>query len=247
MTATGGVDGWGAAAGAGIGGGHTRPGGLITITGGTVFAMRGTQEWGASSAQDIGAGGGTHEIGTNIFTGGSIKTSANTIWGSPVDADGNAVYLLIVSNAINGTNSVDISFTNMQTGATYSYNGTGHNDDDRHLYFYLPAGDYPVASEEILGHFVSADGTAGSMTRNPSDCADEQRTIASLHCNGDANVLILKHPLGSLMDGFCIEGADRIEEKAWNWSVLPHTTDINGVITIYTNAPSLMLRLRYRD
>lgn len=196
MTATGGVDGWGAAAGAGIGGGHTRPGGLITITGGTVFAMRGTQEWGASSAQDIGAGGGTHEIGTNIFTGGSIKTSANTIWGSPVDADGNAVYLLIVSNAINGTNSVDISFTNMQTGATYSYNGTGHNDDDRHLYFYLPAGDYPVASEEILGHFVSADGTAGSMTRNPSDWADEQRTIASLHCNGDANVLILKHPLG---------------------------------------------------
>ena len=247
VTAAGGVDIWAEAAGAGIGGGHTKPGGLITITGGTVFAMRGTQFWGSSSARDIGTGGATPEIGTNIFTGGSIKTSANSILGAPIDADSNAVFLLIVSNAVDGTNSIDISFTNMQTGAIYSYMGAGHGDGDRNLYFYLPVGDYPADSEVMLGYFVNVDGTSGSMTHNPSDWTDEQRTIAAFSVNGGANVLTLIHPLGSFVENFRIEGADKVEENGWNWSAIPHNADVNGVITIYTNAPSLMLRLHYKD
>ena len=247
VTATGGIDVWPEGAGAGIGGGYTQPGGLITITGGTVYAMRGTHSWGSSSAEDIGTGGATTEIGTNIFTGGSIKTSVNSIWGAPVDADSNAVYLLTVSNAVDGTNSVDISLTNMQTGAVYSYIGAGHGDGDRNLYFYLPAGDYPAYSEELLGYFVNADGTSGGMTHNPSDWANEQRTIAAVSVNGGANVLTLMHPLGSFVDNFRIEGADKVEENGWNWSAIPHATDDHGVITIDTHAPSLMLRIQYKD
>ena len=240
VTATGGTGDWPYLSGAGIGGGTYAPGGLISISGGTIFATRG-----ASTAQDIGAGAETPEIGTNTFIGGSIKTSADAVMGAPVDAAGHTAYLLVVSNAVDGTNSICISLTNMQTDAVYSYAGAGHGDGDLNLYFYLPAGDYPTDSAETLGYFVNTNGATGSMTHNPSDWTDEQRTISALNVNGEAKVLTLLHPLGTYADGFRIEGADKVEENGWNWSTIPHTTDINGVITIYTNPPTLMLRLHY--
>ena len=49
------------------------------------------------------------------------------------------------------------------------------------------------------------------------------------------------------MEDFRIEGADRVEGNGWNWRAISHTSDGNGIITIYTNAPSLMLRLHYQD
>jgi Beta helix repeat len=241
VTATGGelegVPGYG---GAGIGGGTYAPGGLITISGGTVFATRG-----GTNAKDIGSGASTTSIGTNGFFSGSIKTSADAVWGAPVGVESHAAYLLIVSNAVDGTNSVSISLTNMQTDIPYSYTGSGHGSGDYNLYFYLPAGDYPADSTETLGFFVNADGPSGSMSDNPSDWTDEQRGISALLHFGDANMLVLTHPLGTLSDHFSIEGADKVEENGWNWSIIPHTTDDNGVITIYTNVPALMLRLHY--
>lgn len=240
VTAIGGTGDWPYLCGAGIGGGTYAPGGFITISGGTVFATRGE-----SGAQDIGAGSDTPESGTNCFMGGSIKTSADAVLDAPVDAEGHAAYLLVVSNAVDGTNNISISLTNMQTGAIYSYIGSGHDDGDRNLYFYLPAGDYLADSADTLGFFVNADGTSGSMSHNPSYWTDEQRTIAALSVNGAANVLTLLHPLGTHADNFHIEGAVKVEDTGWNWSIIPHTTDENGVITIYTNVPALMLRLHY--
>ena len=242
VTATGGTGDWPYLCGAGIGGGTYAAGGLTTISGGTVFATRGH-----TNAQDIGAGSSTTNFGTNGFSGGSIKTSADAILGAPADAAGHPVYLLVVSNVVDGTNSVSITLTNIQTGAVYSYAGAGHGDGDSNLYFYLPAGDYPSDSEGLLGYFVNADGTSGSMTHNPSDWEDEQRTITTVSVNGGANVLTLIHPLGSYVDNFRVEGAYKVEESGWNWSPIPHTTDVNGAITIYTNAPCLMLRLHYKD
>ena len=240
VTATGGTGDWPYLSGAGIGGGTYAPGGLISISGGTIFAARG-----ASTSQDIGAGAETPEIGTNTFMGGSIKTSADAVLGAPMDAAGHAVYLLVVSNAVDSTNNVSITLTNMLTGTVYSYAGVGHGDGDLNLYFYLPAGDYLADSADTLGFFVNADGTSGSMTHNPSDWTDEQRTIAALRVNGEAKVLTLNHPLGTHAENFHIEGADKVEENKWNWSTIPHATDMNGVITIYTNVPALMLRLQY--
>lgn len=240
VKATGGTGDWPYLSGAGIGGGTYAPGGLIAISGGTIFAARGE-----STAQDVGTGANTSVIGTNIFTGGSIKNSANAVLDAPMDAEGNATYLLVVSNAVDGTNNISISMTNMQTGTIYSYIGAGHDDGDRNLYFYLPAGDYLADSADALGFFVNADGTSGSMTHNPSDWTDEQRTIAALRFNGAVNELTLLHPLGTHADNFHIEGADKVEDNGWNWSIIPHATDVNGVITISTNVPALMLRLNY--
>ena len=242
VTATGGTGDWPYLSGAGIGGGTYAPGGLISISGGTIFATRG-----ASTAQDIGAGAESPEIGTNTFVGGSIKTSADAVLGAPVDAASHAAYLLVVSNAVDGTNNISMSLTNMQTGAVYSYAGAGHGDGDLNLYLYLPAGDYPTDSAEMLGFFVNANGASGSMTHNPSDWTDEQRTISALNVHGEAKVLTLIHPLGTYADGFRIEGADIVGENSWNWSTIPHTTDVNGDITVYTNASFLMLRLHYKD
>ena len=228
--------------GAGIGGGTYAPGGHIEISGGTVVANRG-----ASTALDIGSGAETSEAGTNILMGGSIKTSANAIMDAPVNAEGGAVYLLVISNAVDGTNSVDMAVTNMQTGVVYSYTGAGHGDGDRNLYFYLPAGDYPADSDEWFGYYVNADGASGRMTHNPAEWPDEQRTIAALRVREGAHALTLTHPLGAFVEDFRIEGADRVEGSGWNWRAIPHTSDGNGIITIYTNAPSLMLRLHYQD
>ena len=240
VKATGGTGDWPFLSGAGIGGGTYASGGLIAISGGTIFAARGE-----STAQDIGTGANTSVIGTNIFIGGSIKTSANAVLDAPMDAEGHATYLLVVSNAVDGTNSISISMTNMQTGAIYSYIGVGHDDGDRNLYFYLPAGDYFADSADALGFFVNADGTSGSMTHNPSEWTDEQRTIAAFGVNGATNVLTLLHPLGTHADNFHIEGADKVEDNCWNWSIIPHATDENGVITIHTNVPALIFRLHY--
>ena len=245
VTATGGVDSWAEAAGAGIGGGHTKPGGLITITGGTVFAVRGQQSWGASSAQDIGAGGATPEIGTNIIIGGSIKTSANAVWGAPTDAESNRVYLLVVSNAVDGTNSVSITLTNMQTGATYSYEGEGHGGGDGNLYFYLPAGDYPAETGDSLGYYVDAAGNTGSLPGDPADWTAEQRSIAGIGMSDDVYRLTLLHPLGTRTANFQVEGADKVVDDEWNWAPMPHDTDEQGTVTVTTNAPMLMLRMRY--
>jgi len=96
-----------------------------------------------------------------------------------------------------------------------------------------------------LGFFVNEDGTSGAMPRNPADWTDEQRAIATLGVNGDANLLTLAHPLGTRADNFQVEGADKVEDNGWNWNLVPHTTDDRGVVTITTNAPALMLRLRY--
>ena len=240
VTATGGTGDWPYLCGAGIGGGTYAPGGLITISGGTVFATRGN-----SLAQDIGSGSSTTNIGTNAFFSGSIKTSADAVLGAPVGVESHAAYLLIVSNAVDGTNNISISLTNMQTRIPYSYTGSGHGNDDHNLYFYLPAGDYPIDSADTLGFFVNEDGTSGSMSHNPSDWTDEQRTIAALYNFGEANVLTLIRPLGTHADHFYIEGADKVVEHGWNWSIIPHTSDDNGAIIIYPNVPALMLRLHY--
>ena len=245
VTAIGGVDSWAEAAGSGIGGGHAKPGGLITITGGTVFAARGQQYWGASSAADIGAGGATPEIGTNVLTGGSIKTSANSISGSPMDSEGTSVFLLVISNAVNGTNSVSLSLTNMQTGATYSYEGLGHGDGDGNLYFYLPPGDYPAGTEDRLGYYMDAAGNAGGLARDPADWTEEQRVISGIDLDGSAYRLTLMRPMGTGTANFQVEGADKIMNDAWNWSPLPHTTDEHGTVTVETNSPALMLRIRF--
>jgi hypothetical protein len=242
VTATGGAGDRPYLSGAGIGGGTYASGGHIEISGGTVVANRG-----ASTALDIGSGAETSEAGTNILMGGSIKTSANAIMDAPVNAEGGAVYLLVISNAVDGTNSVDMAVTNMQTGVVYSYTGAGHGDGDRNLYFYLPAGDYPADSDEWLGHYVNADGASGRMTHNPAEWPDEQRTIAALRVREGAHALTLTHPLGAFVEDFRIEGADRVEGNGWNWRAISHTSDGNGIITIYTNAPSLMLRLHYQD
>lgn len=184
-------------------------------------------------------------MGTNIFIGGSIKTSINSILDNPIASDGNQAFLLVVSNAVDNTNSVSLSLTNMQTGAIYSYTGLGHGNGDSNLYFYLPAGDYPVESEDVLGFYVGADGNSGTMALNPADWTEEQRTIAAVSVNGSSNVLTLIHPLGTHADDFHIEGADKVESNAWNWNIISHSTDENGVITIFTNTPALMLRLQY--
>ena len=245
VTATGGVDNWAEAAGAGIGGGHTKPGGHITITGGTVFAVRGQQYWGSSSANDIGAGGATPEIGTNIILGGSIKTSANAVCGAPTDTESNQVYLLVVSNAVDGTNSVSITLTNMQTGAIYSYEGVGHGGGDGNLYFYLPVGDYPAENGDRLGYFADADGNTGSLSGDPADWTEEQRSIAEIGVVDDIFRLTLLHPLGTRGPNFEVEGADKVVDDEWNWTPMPHDTDEHGTVTVTTNAPMLMLRLRF--
>jgi hypothetical protein len=240
VTATGGRHIWNDACGAGIGGGHGKPGGLITISGGTVMATRGE-----SDAQDIGTGAAAPEIGTNIFIGGSIKTSANAVWGAPTDTGGHAVYLLVVTNAVEGTNPISITLTNMQTGAIYTYEGIGHGDGDSHLYFYLTPGDYPKDAAECLGYFVEENGNSGTMASNPSNWTEEQRSIAEISVTGHVNMLTLIHPLGTHADNFSIEGADKVEDNGWNWRVIPYTVDEQGVVTINTNVPTLMLRLRF--
>ena len=207
--------------------------------------MRGQQFWGSSSAQDIGAGGATPEIGTNILIGGSIKTSANAIYGAPIDAGGRAAFLLVVSNAVDGTNSVSITLTNMQTGATYSYEGVGHGGGDSNLYFYLPVGDYPAEAGDNMGYYVDSDGNSGNLPGDPAAWTEEQRSIAGIGMSDDVYRLTLLHPLGTRTANFQVEGADKVVDDEWNWVPVPHDTDEQGTVTVTTNAPALMLRMRY--
>ena len=73
VTANGGFD------GAGIGGGYNAAGGTLTVSGGTVIATHGNSEY-ESWMEDIGHGYvTTAATGANIFTGGSLLATSNSI------------------------------------------------------------------------------------------------------------------------------------------------------------------------
>ncbi len=150
VTANGGY--WSAGIGGGSGG-NQRPGGngnYITISGGTVTAT------GGQAAAGIGAGtgqsGGTTE--NIVITGGNIVT--NSIWNTPMNANGDNVYKTTFTVPNDATGATDVSTMTFTSGGTaYTYNMTDAksilNSDAGKVYVYLPGDSAGIAATASYG------------------------------------------------------------------------------------------------
>lgn len=188
--------------GSGIGGGHYGPGNGITITGGTVTANGG--RWaagiggGCEGSADVTITGGTVTttgggdmysgpgIGHGAFcadyvgitiTGGSVKASSMS--STPLDRDGECVYLAKVDN-LSGINAVTVD-----GDATFTRNGD--HPDDGAFYLYLTGSDHEL-STDAASYFAEWNGS-NRFTVRESDQTPEGGSNSAPEITADDKTL----------------------------------------------------------